>query len=154
MNFKLKTLTCCVALVLLGAAATDDSKSDSQQMQGVWEVSEFNMSGSPASAEICKAIHFEFSSDTMKLIGPEHSIGQRSYRIELDASKKPRAMDTFSFDGPFKGKMVPAIYELNGDKLTLCIPNDLATERPMELKAAEGSKLGLFVLKRRTKAQK
>jgi uncharacterized protein (TIGR03067 family) len=127
----------------------DDAKKDLEELQGDWEVVEFIADGKPSPEEVCKEIKIVFKGEKMQLSGPGE-IGIREYSFKLDPSKKPKAIDVTALDGPFKDKSVPAIYELEGDELRFCMPNQETKDRPTEFKAAEGSKLGLFVLKRST----
>ena len=136
-----------VTLLAFVSVKADDTKNDQEKLQGTWEVTEFVMNGKPAPEEVCKEIKFVFSGDTIKLTGPG-GIGKREFKFKLDPTKKPKAIDTIPQEGSFKGKTGPAIYELKGDTLKLCIPNKETTERPKEFKAPKGSNLGLFVLKR------
>jgi uncharacterized protein (TIGR03067 family) len=122
------------------------AKKDQEGLQGTWEVVEFVTDGKPVPEEKRKEIKVVFKGEKMTLTGPG-GIGKREYSFKLDPGKNPKAIDVTPLDGQFKGKTVPAIYELKGDHLKLCIPNR-GKERPAEFKTAEGSNLGLFVLKR------
>jgi uncharacterized protein (TIGR03067 family) len=138
-------------LFAFGIACADDGKKDQERLQGTWKVTEFVMNGKPMSEDERKGITIIFSGDTMTLMtltGSPHNIGKRDYKFKLDPTKKPSAIETIPQDGPFRGKTGPAIYELRGDTLKLCIPNKETTERPKKFEAPEGSNLGLFVLKR------
>ena len=125
----------------------DDAKKDSEGLQGTWEVVEFTADGKLYPEEIPKEIKLTFKGEKMLISGPG-GIGKREYSFKLDPSKKPKAIDVTPLDGPFKDKTVPAIYELSGDELKFCMPNQETKDRPTEFKASEGSKLGLFVSKR------
>ena len=125
----------------------EDAKKGSEGLHGTWEVVEFTADGKPAPEEFRKEIKITFNGEKMLISGPG-GIGKREYSFKLDHSKKPKAIDVTPLDGPFKDKTVPAIYELKGDELKFCMPNEETKDRPTEFKAAEGSKLGLFVSKR------
>ena len=125
----------------------DDAKKDSEGLQGTWEVVEFTADGKSFPEEFRREIRITFKGDKM-LILERGGTGKREYSFKLDPSKKPKAIDVTPLDGPFKDKTAPAIYELKGDELKLCMPNQETKDRPTEFKAAKGSKLGLFVLKR------
>ena len=88
-----------------------------------------------------------FKGKQMTVTGNEF-IRKGEYAFKLDVKKKPRAMDVGALDGPFKGKVVPAIYELDGNDLKICIPIREGRKRPSEFESFEGFHLGLFVLKR------
>jgi uncharacterized protein (TIGR03067 family) len=125
---------------------------DQDQLQGTWQVVEFVQDGFTTPAEAAQEIKMTFKGDRMSLVGPEGkggiSIGKREFSYKLDPAQKPKILEVSPLDGPFKGKMAPAIYELNGDELKICMPNADVKTPPAELKSTKGSKVGLFVLKR------
>ena len=132
---------------LLLDAMKVDVKQDQAGLQGTWEVTEFIMNGNSVSEDDRKDLRFVFEGDVMKLTGPG-GIGKREYKYQLDPLSTPKSIDTIPQDGPFQGKSGPAIYELQGDVLKLCIPNKETSVRPKEFHSPQGSNLGLFVLKR------
>jgi uncharacterized protein (TIGR03067 family) len=140
INVSILACTCVLAFA-------QDEENDRKKLQGSWEVREFVMNGNPIPEEERSKIKIVFLDDSMKLTGPE-GIGTREYKYKLDSSKVPKAIDTIPQDGPFAGKIGPAIYELKDDTLRLCIPNRETNDRPKEFKAPKGSELGLIVLKK------
>ncbi len=56
-------------------------------------------------------------------------------------------MDVVPSDGPAQGQTIEEIYELNGDKLKICLALP-GNQRPTEFKAPEGSGRWLFTYKR------
>lgn len=147
-------LATAIAALLLGLvcaqagdAKKEAAKKDQKKLQGTWEAAEVVLNGAPVPDDARKGITFTFSADKMTLTGPG-GIGKREYTFTLDPTQMPKAIDTVPQDGPFKGKSAPAIYELKGDTLKLCIPNRPTSERPKTLESTKGSSLGLFVLKR------
>jgi uncharacterized protein (TIGR03067 family) len=135
-----------IVAVLTANVQADDAVGDQQKLQGKWTATEFIVNGEQAP-ELREGLSITFTGDTMLLVGTG-GIGKREYKIKLDPSKTPKAIDTIAQDGPFEGKSSPAIYELDGDALRICMPNKETTERPKEFAAPKGSNLGLFVLKR------
>jgi uncharacterized protein (TIGR03067 family) len=138
-----------LSVVVAASAQVDEGKKDHEAIQGTWEVLEFVQGGKPAPEATRKEMMIVFKGEKMTLTGPE-GIGKREYSFRLDPSKKPKAIDVTPLEGQFKGKTSPAIYELKSDELKLCVPNR-GNDRPAEFKSAEGSNLGLFVLKRSKK---
>jgi uncharacterized protein (TIGR03067 family) len=67
--------------------------------------------------------------------------------VKLDASAKPKAMDITGTEGPNKGKMIPAIYERDGDTLRVCY-NLNGKGRPTEFKTEKGTQLFLVTYTR------
>ncbi len=140
-------LTLSVTLIAFAGVQAEDAKSDQQKLQGVWDVTEFIVDGHSVVKGDLK-FKITFAEDTLTLQGPGGVGGRRVYKFTLDATTVPTNIDTIPQDGPFKGKTGPAIYELSGDTLKLCLPNQLTKKRPKEFKSVKGSDLGLMVLKR------
>ena len=68
----------------------------------------------------------------------------------LDAKAKPAALDLKIAAGPDVGKVVKAIWKLEGDTLTVCTAEP-GKERPKEFKGAEGTGHTLLVFQRAKK---
>jgi uncharacterized protein (TIGR03067 family) len=126
-------------------AAPVESVKDREKIQGTWEIVEFVIDGRPAPDALRKETRFQFKDDTMVMYSRD---GKREFKFKLDPSKKPRALDVTAVGGPFDGQTNPAIYELSGDNLKLCLPNQTTKDRPAEFKSEKGSNLGYVVLKR------
>ncbi len=67
--------------------------------------------------------------------------------IKLGVSKNPGMMDITGTEGPNEGRTIPAIYELNGDSLTICYALE-GTTRPTEFITKAETKLYLVKYKR------
>jgi uncharacterized protein (TIGR03067 family) len=134
-------------LLPLGAARADDASKEQEKLQGRWTATQFVANGREVPQDEGKAITFAFDGEKIRMEGPG-GVGQREYTFKLDPAKKPKGIDMTIVDGPYKGDVVPGIYELDGDTLTLCLPNKPMTGRPAEFKSAQGSQLALFHLKR------
>ncbi|GEM_PF-5896652 len=116
-------------------------------LQGKWEVTEVVFDGT--ATDNLKGVQAVFDKDKLSLIGGE---GKREFSIKLDPTKNPKAIDMTALDGEFKGDTNPAIYQLEGDTLKLCMSNEPGNnKRPTELASKEGSKLLLMTLKRSIK---
>jgi len=90
---------------------------------------------------------FKGDEMTLKMNGDDKD--PRKFRVKLDPSENPKAVDTTALNRDNKGSLNPAIYQLHGDTLKLCSPNLPDTkERPKELKSKEGSYVALLTLKR------
>lgn len=73
--------------------------------------------------------------------------GEVEFTYTSDPSKKPKTLDaTGSLDG--ERIVLPAIYLLEGDTLTICSGRGPAEKRPTEFTAAQGSKSTLLVFQR------
>jgi RNA polymerase sigma-70 factor (ECF subfamily) len=126
-----------------GADREKQTRDDLDRLQGTWEVTEVVFDGKPVDGfQDASAV---FDKDKMSLIGQG---GKKEYRIKLDPSKKPRAIDLTSLDGEFEGSN-PAIYQLDGDTLKLCMFNEPGNKkRPTEVASNEGSKLLLMTFQK------
>ena len=132
-------------LSVIGCA--DETRKDSEGLQGTWEVVEFIADGRSLPQEARQEIKIAFKGDKMQISGPG-GIGVREYVFKLDPSTMPKAIDVTSLDGPLKDETGTGIYELKENALKLCVPNQETTARPTEFKAPQDSDLGLFVLRR------
>jgi uncharacterized protein (TIGR03067 family) len=96
-----------------------------------------------------------FSGDKMSLkYGAGSFEPVRSLSFKLDPSKNPKAIDFIVLDGDKKGEKGPGIYDLDGDRLRMCLPNAEITERPTEFAAPQGSMLIVMTLKRAPREKK
>lgn len=78
------------------------------------------------------------------------SMGGRVYfkaKINVDATKKPKAIDYVMTEGPTKGKTHLGIYEVDGETVKFCFAAP-GKDRPAEFTAKEGSMRTLSVWKR------
>jgi uncharacterized protein (TIGR03067 family) len=67
--------------------------------------------------------------------------------LRLDAKKIPGTMDIIGADGPNEGRTIHAIYELRGDRLTVCYALQ-GDARPLEFKTLPDTKHYLVTYKR------
>jgi len=142
-------------LFVTGVAQADDPKKDDhaktelEKFQGTWEIFEVVNNGHVIPPEQLKGGQVVFKGDEMTLKTNGDDKDPRKFRVKLDPSENPKAIDTTALNREHKGSVNPAIYQLDGDTLKLCSPNLPDTkERPKELKSKEGSNVALLTLKR------
>jgi uncharacterized protein (TIGR03067 family) len=58
--------------------------------------------------------------------------------LTVDPSKTPKTMDLMILEGPHKGMMQLAVYELKGDELRIAFAKPGARQRPPDLKSEGG----------------
>jgi uncharacterized protein (TIGR03067 family) len=123
-----------LALVLVwtasaGAARPDDDK---ELLKGTWTVAKSVEDGKP-NKETANA-KFTFKEDRLllKLAGEMRAM---EATFVLDPSKKPKHIDISTKDGDTTLTAV-GIYELDGDKLRLCVAGPDGPGRPTEFKSA------------------
>jgi uncharacterized protein (TIGR03067 family) len=64
----------------------------------------------------------------------EHVVDRGDYRVDIDSV--PQAMDIVGISGPYAGRTMHAIFELDGDRLKVCYDLESA-ERPHVMRAQQ-----------------
>ena len=113
----------------------EQSKNDRVALQGEWEIVTAESNGEPPPAGLIDGAKFAFSGERLTLLGKEGT-------FELDATKSPRQIDFVRGTTRQRG-----IYELDGDRLKLCVGP--ADDRPTEFKTRPRTDHSLFILKRK-----
>lgn len=142
-----------VSLVAVGVAgfvtAVDPDpkkvQAEIELMDGSWTLTSGEVGGTKFPDEVLKSLTLVLKGEKSTLKTPN---GDDIGRVKLDPTKKPKELDVTGVEGPNKGKTFLAIYELDGDTLTVCYDLDGKT-RPTEFKSASGTKLFLAVYKRK-----
>jgi uncharacterized protein (TIGR03067 family) len=143
-----------VIMVLVGQAARAEDKEspreaarkDLAQLQGTWMLVAMETDGEAVPPEHFKGWHAVYEGDLLSLWN-ETEVRRRGIET-LDASRNPKAINTWDQDGPYEDQTVPGIYELKGDSLKLCFarPGD---KRPTEFTTKQGSGFLLVVYERK-----
>jgi RNA polymerase sigma factor (sigma-70 family) len=126
--------------------------ADAQKLLGAWKVTTLVYRGKALSAP-GSAVK-EYLYITKDLIYRKSGDEVRDVLLyQIDTTQKPKAIDLRSGDGT---KDFPAIYEMKGDDLKLCIreKNDDKVERPTTFASKPGSTTILITLKRDLTAPK
>ncbi len=130
-------------------------KTDNDKLQGTWRVFEMITDGKPNVKEHpddeADAI---FTGDKLVLVAQPAGKKFLEFTNKLDATKKPKAIDLTITGGTGKGKVAHGIYELDGDTLKLCLPQDVDAARPTEFTSIEGARHVLFTMRRQKPPQK
>jgi uncharacterized protein (TIGR03067 family) len=128
------------SLVFLGTARADDLKG----MEGTWIVETAEAAGKPVDSEDLKDL-------VVTIAGDRYTVKTRDEikrgTLKLDETQKPKTMDATNTEGLDVGKVVKAIYELNGDTMRVCYALD-GGARPTELASKEGSTALVITYKR------
>lgn len=124
-------LTVSLLAVAVRAAAAD---ADKQAIQGTWHVAKALRDGKevPPEGDMPDLV---FKGDRVVAIVNGKEEDPAAYT--LDATKTPRQIDITPQEGGDKGKTLKGIYELDGDKLKLCIAGE--GDRPTNFQGAEDS---------------
>jgi uncharacterized protein (TIGR03067 family) len=115
--------------LLLGTALAQDEKG----MEGTWTMVSGIEKGKKLPAETVKTARLTIKGDqhTVELDG-EILKGKHT----VDATKKPKTIDSNDTEGPFKGKTLLGIFEVDGDqfKVAFAAPGK---ERPKDFTSAD-----------------
>ncbi len=136
-------LVCCRAV-----AGGDDAK----KLQGTWEVAELIAYGKKVDSKVILGTKFVFAKDKLTILPASANpaeFDKRSFSFKIEPTKKPAEIDLTALDGEHKGAVSPGIYEIQGDTLRWCQPDDpKSKDRPKQFASPEKSDLYLFTLKR------
>ncbi len=115
------------------------TKSDSEAMQGAWEAVSAVNNGQEAPEQILKRMKFVFSGDRLTT--------NEEVAFKLDPTKQPKTIEITNWnEARTKSTTDLGIYELDGDRLKICI--NKKGQRPAQFSSQKGSENSLFVLKR------
>jgi uncharacterized protein (TIGR03067 family) len=161
---KLKTLAALATVLLLAAGgghgprraladqpagAEAGTKDDRATVQGSWAAVEGQAEGQPLDAEALKQIRVVFDGDEIAF-HPKKDKSRVTFK--LDPAATPRTITMTAQEGRDKDKSMPGIYDLQGDRLKLCVAPVLGARPPAAFAAPPGSGLLLLVLKREADA--
>jgi uncharacterized protein (TIGR03067 family) len=133
-------------LILAAAESPDASKNDLERMQGDWAAESMVRDGQVFPEEDAQAYFRTVKGNTYTIFRFRTVAGKGT--MKLDATKKPKTVD-FTPEGG-KVPALAAIYELEGDKLTLCAAQP-GKPRPTKFVSDEGSGFSLSVWRREKK---
>jgi uncharacterized protein (TIGR03067 family) len=113
---RLYLLLIPVAGLLL--AADDKPPKGLEPFQGSWALASLVVNGK----EMDKT---ELKNTTLSLKGEGYTFAKGTTTnkgtYKVDPTRKPMTLDIIVTDGPDKGKTLPAIYEINGDTMRICL---------------------------------
>ncbi|HEV3262227.1 MAG TPA: TIGR03067 domain-containing protein [Gemmataceae bacterium] len=135
-------------LIAAGPSSSNATKRDLEKMQGDWAAVSMVVDGVTLSDDEAQSIFRTVKGNRYTLYLFSKALIKGTFKI--DASKKPKTMDVVAADGPEKGKTVPGIYELDGDRLKVCFA-PAGQKRPKDFTAKEGSGHTLTVWEREKK---
>lgn len=99
------------------AAAAADKAEDLKLLSGTWKPKEANLGDNKIDQLLLDTVSLVYEGDKYTLtIGDKVEKGTYT----LDPNKTPKAMDIFPTEGDNNGKTFLAVYQVEGDKLTIC----------------------------------
>jgi len=136
-NLLLTTFAVCLAfLPLMSVSAVDDDKL----IEGNWLIEEAELGGKKMPDE-------GFKGRKLSLKDGKYSIDNDHGEYKIDQKAKIKSIDITGTEGPNKGRLILAIYELQDDTLRICY--DLEGKlRPKEFLTKSGTKQFLVTYRR------
>jgi len=145
MIWKTTAVVVVALLVGLVAAKPDDKKKDEDKIQGTWQAVSMEEGGQKTPEDTTKLIKVVLSADGKFTVHRGAKEIKGTY--QLDSTKKVKELTLKAEDG----KMIQAIYKLDGDDLTICGVEDGQGDRPTEFATKADNKNHLIVFKREKK---
>jgi uncharacterized protein (TIGR03067 family) len=137
-----------LALLFLAADEKKDAAKDEQgKLQGTWNVTAVEFDGQDVSGEV-KDMQFVIKDNAVTVKGdyPEQDKYSK-FTFTLDPAANPKGFDIVIKAGGEKGAKFPGIYQLEKDKLKLCL-RLIGKQRPKNFATEAGSTLALLTLER------
>src|SRR5260370_39589640 len=140
MTRKTVALTVFAVLCLSVAGRAEDEKN----VAGTWVPTSGTMSGKAMAADVLKTTELTLGDGKYTVnTGGETESG--AYKVNQKA--KPKTVEITHGEGPQKGKVTKALYELKGDTMKICY-NLKGDDFPKDFTSTEENKYLIFVYKR------
>jgi uncharacterized protein (TIGR03067 family) len=116
---------CSSLLILLATVPAaplpekDAAREDQQNMQGTWKTVSVESGGKKRADQEIKNWKLIIAGNKMTARDGDDLLDESTF--QLDASKKPRAIELRYTAGPDKGKQVTGIYLIEKDTLKICV---------------------------------
>lgn len=132
------TLIAVLAFAGAMAHAADPVADEVKKLQGEWQAVEIEAKGKKAGKDDAdtKNMRFVIKDNELTAEAADGSGRKRQLTYKVDPGKTPKEIDITSLDGQEKDTTTAAIYKLEKDRLTICMPyfsND-RSKRPTEFK--------------------
>jgi uncharacterized protein (TIGR03067 family) len=146
----------CVALALAcicekSAADENAAKQDLARLEGVWSFVQVKVSGNEHAQTGHEADRMIIQKDGRYAVVQQPRITHGT--IKVNPAPSPKHYDITIGDGRLTGLSVPAVYELSGDTLTICMPL-MGNERPAAVESKAGDHHLFEVFKREPQSVK
>ena len=125
-----------VLALLMPAVAMAQAADEQKLLAGTWVPKELSIGDARLDDATAAKIQLVIEGDRYTVTSGE-TVDKGT--LKFDAKPTPKTMDISGTEGPNKGKTILAIYELDGDKLTICYSLEPGA-RPAEFKSAGDSK--------------
>ena len=139
---RLSAILCGLLVSVPGGGRADDADKDADRLQCTWVVVTNESEGGKADEEYNRRDGYRLVVAGRRLTWKSKSVGDTEVAFRLDPTKAPKALDLDVRDGRVGNE---CIYELDGDRLRICIAH-FGQPRPTEFRAT--AKTSLLVLRR------
>jgi len=110
--------------------------SETAALNGIWQPIAAYVDGEVLPVQDLRVKRLVLESGAYQIINHDNQVADRG-EIHVNDSAVPRAMDIIDLEGPFAGRTLRAIFELDGDMLTVCYDLD-GSGRPESMQPHEG----------------
>jgi uncharacterized protein (TIGR03067 family) len=142
------TLLAALSLALCGCTGLKGQgvggQTDKDRLQGTWTAVSLETDGVAAPADAARRVVWKFTGDGLVIKGAFGDQREVPCTFQIQPGQNPKTIDytPAGSPGPLRG-----IYELDGDRLKVCLVNGKG-ERPREFASQAGTGLSLIVLTR------
>ena len=126
---------------------TDTKPTDADLLQGTWKVESIEFDGKKDGDT--ENLAFLFRGNEVMIRDRPDTDNYEPF--QLDQTRRPKTIDIGKPD-PKKSGLTPGIYELNGDRLTICFVKEANAMRPTAFESKPGTQTVLIALTRDTTA--
>ena len=139
--------------VAIFAEEPSAEKKEFKALEGEWKAITMEMGGKPLPKASVPDFTFIVSANGKAV--SKSPFGNYQSTITVDPEKSPKTIDNLHDTGAQKGKKQYGIYQLKGDKWTVCMtpPGVSEADRPIDFNTKETSSV-VFVFTRDAKAKK
>ncbi len=120
-----------------------DQRGTQQSLQGTWVVISGEMDGRDVPV-VDGPVRWLIEGDTIRIVRPDGAGDEAKFVVDASNSSIDLASPK---DSPYRGRVVPGVYRLDGDRLAICLDNS-CKRRPPKLEARSGTKDYLTTLRR------
>ena len=131
-------------LFAVGFVGAGDKKAQ-DELQGKWKVTSMYGNGTEAKG---KGATLVIKGDKISLVPDAKPGKERNFKITLDPTKSPKAIDALALDGGPEGQTILGIYQLKGDTLIWSMSTEAGGKRPTSLEPKQGDKAMILTAER------
>lgn len=128
------------ALALAFASCSGGDEAPTPVLAGAWTPRSAQLGGQELPIETFQGANLNLTADAYEFLGDRGSYA-------LLPGSTPAALDIRGVEGPNAGRTIPAIYRLDGDRLTVCYQLGEGA-RPTEFASPAGSQVFLVSYER------